>query len=128
VFQQKPQPASPAAKRGNVEQGSKNRGPSGISYKGNAAVGGAPIFASRWVMHFHSCARGFCITVAGRLGISTRILASPCAGSPHGRAEAVFKFCTKVLQLSIIPKRVSQEIPQTALLGFCRTARSIRPP
>jgi hypothetical protein len=48
---------------------------SGISFKASAAVDGAPIFASRWVMHFAYSTHGFCITVAGRLNISTGILA-----------------------------------------------------
>jgi hypothetical protein len=59
----------------------KKRGEAEFPYKANAAVDGAPKFASRWVTHFHCCAHGFCITVAGCLSISTGILAIPCAGS-----------------------------------------------
>ena len=46
----------------------KNR--SGISYKSNAAVDGAPKFRSRLMSNFRSCARGICATAAGRGNLS----------------------------------------------------------
>jgi hypothetical protein len=71
-----------------------DRRPSEFSYKANASVDGAPIFASRGVMHFPSYAHGFCTTVAGRLTFSTGILALSCAGLLPGPLQPYAFFAT----------------------------------
>ena len=98
--------------------------------RANAAVHGAPNFASRLVSNFRSCPRGICNTAVGR---GSLLMAEhgdsheSVRGSPRGRAATVCIFCTKVLQSlggRQMGKFKNSAAGHASLIPIVRTTRS----